>query len=242
MNVWRDVPISLTPEYVLHEMSRQQSRPAHKSLAAAVEEAVAASRALVAPAAVYDDFLVRDVVGEQVILAAVEPFEDDKRLTIGPKVTLFAPARRVVVMVYTIGPALEAQVGELYRAGRDLLAFVLDSVGVIALGVVGEALHRRVEEQAAEAAWGVGPALGPGSLAGWPLSGQREVCDLLPLWEIGVRLNSRCVLQPHKSASMLIGLGPDYESSHVGSVCCYCVLADSCWRRQGDREAVIKIE
>ena len=76
------------------------------------------------------------------------------------------------------------------------------------------------------------PSLSPGSLVGWPLRGQRELCALLPLADIGVRLNEYCVLEPHKSVSMVIGLGPEYESHEVGSVCDYCALKDSCWRRR----------
>ncbi len=104
---------------------------------------------------------------------------------------------------------------------------------MVALGAVGEAMRCLAEEAAAERGWGVSPSLSPGSLVGWPLRGQRELCALLPLDEIGVRLNSHCVLEPHKSVSALIGLGPDYESGHVGSVCKYCALQDTCWRRRG---------
>jgi hypothetical protein len=78
----------------------------------------------------------------------------------------------------------------------------------------------------------VSAALSPGSLVGWPLAGQRELCALLPLTDIGVRLNAHCVLEPHKSASVVIGLGPGYASHEVGSVCRYCSLADTCWRRR----------
>ena len=137
--------------------------------------------------------------------------------------------------VYTIGPALERQVHGLETAGETLLAYMLDTVGVLALGAVGEALRDRVENLASELGWGVSPALSPGSLVGWPLTGQRELCALLQLERIGVCLNSYCVLEPHKSVSMVIGLGSGYESNHVGSVCRYCSLAASCWRRRGDR-------
>ncbi len=239
MKILRDIPLSLTPEYVLQEIFRRQQKPARSALLAA-EEAVTMSRRLIVPAAVYDALPVRDVVGEQVILIADSPSRDERRLTLGPKADLLTLARQVMVTVYTIGPALETRVHELYQAGEDLLAFMLDSVGVAALGTVGEALHRRVEELASELGWGVSPALGPGSLVGWPLQGQRELCALLPLEKIGAHLNSHCVLQPHKSVSMVIGLGPGYESSHVGSVCCYCSLADSCWRRRGDTGSVVK--
>ncbi len=234
MEILRDIPLSLTPEYVLQEVSRQAHKPPPAALQAAVEKAVALSRTLVAPAAIYDDLPVRDVVDGQIILVANLSSEEEKRLNIGPQVGLLTPARQIRATVYTIGPALEAQVRALYQAGQDLLAFALDSVGVVALGIVEEVLHCMVEEQAAGLKWGVGPALGPGSLDGWPLQGQRELCALLPLKEIGMHLTDQCVLEPYKSASMIIGLGPGYESSRVGSICRYCALAESCWRRWGD--------
>jgi hypothetical protein len=199
----------------------------------AAQEAVAMSQDLTAPQALYAEFPVRDVRGERVLLAAGD--KGGGRLTVGPKVDLLAPARWVMVAVYTIGPALERRVHELHSAGDGLLAFMLDSVGVLALGNLGQRLRERAEERATEMGWGVSPALSPGSLVGWPVQGQREVCALLPLAEIGVRLNEHCVLEPHKSVSMVIGLGPGYDTTHVGSVCRYCCLADRCWRRQEER-------
>lgn len=234
MTILRDVPISLTPADLLQAQHGSKRRSPRPGLVAATEEAVAMSRSLIAPAAVCDEFLVRDLVGERVLLSADPASESGAEgcLTIGPKVDLLASATRLMVAVYTIGPALESRVHELYAAGGDLLAFMLDSVGVQALGAIGETLYERAEERAMELGWGVSPALSPGSLVGWSLQGQREVCALLPLDEIGVRLSDHCVLEPHKSVSMVVGLGPGYESSHVGSVCRYCCLADSCWRRR----------
>lgn len=235
MKILHDIPISLTPEYVLQEQCRHRQKSVSPVLVAAAKEAVAMSQTLVASAAGYDEFLVRDVVGEQVILDADGSAGEERgKLTIGPKVDLLAPANRVMVMVYTIGPALETQVRELHQAGEGLLAFMLDSVGVLALGAVGEALRCMAEERASQLRWGVSPALSPGSLVGWPVQGQREVCALLTLDQIGVKLNSHCVLEPHKSVSIVIGLGENYSASHVGSVCRYCSLADSCWRRRQD--------
>jgi hypothetical protein len=111
---------------------------------------------------------------------------------------------------------------------------MLDSAGVVGLGAVGEALRCLAEETAAREEWGVSAALSPGSLVGWELVGQRELCALLPLDSIGVRLNGYCVLEPHKSFSLVIGIGPGYDSGHVGSVCKFCALKNSCWRRRED--------
>ena len=113
-----------------------------------------------------------------------------------------------------------------------MAAYMLDSAGVVALGAVGEALRCLVEETAAELGWGVSPSLSPGSLVGWSLRDQRALCGLLPLEKIGVHLNRSCVLEPHKSASGLVGLGPDYGTTRVGSVCKYCALQKTCWRRR----------
>jgi hypothetical protein len=220
----RDVAISLTVEDLLAAEGRNERQP---GLVAATEEAGALGQTLVAPAAVYDEFEVHGVAGERVELTV-----DSAGLTVGPKAHLLAPAKRLLVTVYTIGPALEARVSELYKAGEPLLSYMLDCVGVMALGMVGEKLRHLAEERAAGQGWGVSPALSPGSLVGWPVQGQRELCALLPLADIGVRLNEYCVLEPHKSVSMVIGLGPGYESHEVGSVCHYCVLRDTCWRRR----------
>ena len=236
MPVLQDVTIILTVEELLAAQGRNERRP---GLVAAAKEAIALGQTLFAPAAIYEEFEVRGVAGERVALtpACGHPSPSGRGaggegLTVGPKANLLAPAQRLLVVVYTIGPALEARVGELYRAGELLLSYMLDCVGVMALGMVGERVRRLAEEQATGRGWGVSPSLSPGSLVGWPLQGQRELCALLPLADIGVQLNQYCVLKPHKSVSMVIGLGPDYETHQVGSVCHYCALRDTCWRRR----------
>jgi hypothetical protein len=224
MPILQDVTITFTAEELLAAQGRNEGRP---GLVASTEEAIALGQTLFAPVAIYDEFEVRGVAGERVELAV-----DSAGLTVGPKADLLAPAQRLLVVVYTIGPALQARVGELYRAGKPLLSYMLDCAGVMALGLIGDRVRRLAGEQAAGRNWGVSPSLSPGSLVGWPVQGQRELCALLPLADIGVRLNKYCVLEPHKSVSMVIGLGAGYGSHEVGSVCDYCALKDSCWRRR----------
>jgi len=228
MPILHDTPINLTAEELLAAQGRNESRP---RLIAVAEEAIALGQTLFAPVAIYDGFEVRGVTGERVELAA-----DGAGLTVGPKADLLDPAQWLLAVVYTIGPALEARVGELYGEGEPLLSYMLDCAGVMALGVVGERLRRLAEEEAAGRGWGVGPSLSPGGLVGWPVQGQRELCALLPLADIGVKLNQYCVLEPHKSVSMVIGLGTGYRSHEVGSVCDYCALRDTCWRRRRSEE------
>lgn len=232
--VVRDIPITLTPDALLESQARKGHPSRHKPLARrAAAQAVAMAVALARPAAVWDEFAVSAVLDDAVIL---ESPRGTRRLGMGKGVALLQGARRVLVAVWSIGPELEARVNELERQGDALLAFMLDAAGVLALGQVGEAVRTIAEDRAAARGWGVSPALSPGSLVGWPVDGQRDLCALLPLDEIGVELSPYCVLQPHKSCSGLIGSGPGFASAHVGALCRYCSLAETCWRRREDAE------
>lgn len=231
MPILQDIPVTLTADDVL--AMRRSGRP-RPELVRQAEEAIALGADLWRPAVVYDWFEVAGLTGEEVRLAPLNGRGADTALRVGPKADLLAGAKRALVAVGTIGPALEERVVELQAAGELVLSYLLDSAGVVALGAAGEALRCLAEEVASGAGWGVGAALAPGSLVGWPLYGQREVCGLLPLADIGVRLNGHCVLEPHKSFSVVIGVGPGYQARHVGSVCKFCALQDTCWRRRED--------
>ncbi len=244
MPILTDIPVALTPEEILATGGKRRVQPA---LLRDAEEAITLGQTLWQPAAVYDWFDVVELSGEEVTLSPASldgadagsgpgaPGRQVVVLNLGPRADLLAGARRALVAVGTIGPDLERRVQELQAGREGLKSYLLDSAGVVALGAVGEALRCLAEEAAVAFGWGVSPALSPGSLVGWPLTGQRALCGLLPLAEIGVHLNGYCVLEPHKSFSSLIGLGPGFSSRKVGSVCKYCALKDTCWRRREDR-------
>jgi hypothetical protein len=234
MPILRDIPIALTAQEVVEAQKTRRRRRSHSSPAMieAAQQALDLAQPLCESAATYAEFQVKTVDKEQVTVALVNGREKEQVLKIGPHTDLLAQAERLLVAVYTIGPDLGARVDQLAQEGDALTAFWLDSVGVLSLGAIGETMRCIAEEKAAERGWGLSPALSPGSLVGWPLKGQRELCALLPLAEIGVELNRYCVLVPHKSVSVVIGMGPGFESHKVGSVCRFCALADSCWRRK----------
>jgi hypothetical protein len=231
MPILKDIPVTLDAEEVLASRRKRRWQP---ELLRDAEDAIALGETLWEPAAYYEWFEVQGVKGEEVHLILPNGASREAVLHVGPKVDLLVSAQRLLVAVGTIGPALEQRVQELQQAGEMLASYLLDSAGVVALGAVGEALRCLAEEAAQGLDWGLGAAISPGSLVGWPLQGQRQVCGMLALERIGVRLNEYCVLEPHKSFSAVIGIGPGYESKHVGSICKYCALQDTCWRHRED--------
>ncbi len=225
MTVLRDIPISLELDAVLAKQKARRQRPV---MVKAAQRAIDLAQPLYAPAFVYAELEIQEIKHERVTLFSSN---GQKELHIGPHVDLLAPASMLLAVVSTIGPALEERVDQLNQDGDSLTAYWLDIVGVLALGKVGEVVRRLVEERAAQRDWGVGITLSPGALIGWPLRGQREIGALLPLDDIGVRLSKNCVLEPHKSTSVAIGIGPGYESRQLGSACHLCVMKGDCWRR-----------
>lgn len=224
MPLLRDIPCLPAAADLLEAAGRGRPDPP-PVLREGAERALRLARPLLAPAAVYARLPLRGVTGGRVEL-------DAGALNVGPRVDLLASARQLFLAAYTIGPALETRVAELRAAGDLLLAYLLDCLGVLALELVGAHLGRLAEGWAAERGWGLSPALSPGSLEGWPLEGQRELAALLPLDEIGLALNERCVLLPYKSVSLVIGLGPGYGAHQVGSLCAFCALRERCWLRR----------
>ncbi|GAG46210.1 unnamed protein product, partial [marine sediment metagenome] len=91
--VLQDVTITLTAEELLAAQGRNEHQP---GLVSAAKEAIALGRTLFAPAAIYDEFEVGGVAGERVELAV-----DGASLAVGPKADLLAPAKWLLVMVYT---------------------------------------------------------------------------------------------------------------------------------------------
>jgi hypothetical protein len=228
MPVLEDIELSLDARDVVLDLHRGKRAP--EALVDETVRVIEQSGDLLHPRAVYEWVGVRGVRGETVFLDSGEP-GTEVSLVLGPHSDLMKEAEMALVSAVTVGAALNDRIEELNREGHLLEAYLLDSVGVVALGEVGKAVRRVAEKEAESRGWGVSGLLAPGSLQGWPVEGQRELCALIPIDRVHVHLNESGVLIPFKSASGLIGAGPGYPSKKVGSVCRYCSLAKTCWRR-----------
>ena len=109
--------------------------------------------------------------------------------------------------VCTIGEGLERRVDDLLARREFPVAFMLDSVGWVAV----EALAAEMESWICNRLMGDGvratARLSPGH-TGWDIWDQRVVFDLIPAHRIGVRINEYCVMIPGKSLSFGMGFGP----------------------------------
>ena len=192
-----------------------------ESMREAARAALGRARPLVSPVVVYDWFPV-SLGGRH------EAQVGDAVFHIGHHADLLEPAREVFLALVTVGARLEAESREMQSAGKALDAYMLDAAGVFGVGLLIQKAHQIVEEEAACRGWGVGAELAPGQLSGWSIADQILVGRLLGVEKIGVEVTASGILIPQKSASLMVGLGPDYEASEVHSPCEFCDVQDTC--------------
>jgi hypothetical protein len=172
---------------------------------------------LISPALVYRQAAVEAMVHERLKLQGGE-------LAGALLAQHLAPAEAVIIILCTIGPALETSASQVIQ--RDpLYGMALDGLGSAAVEALANAACARFEARAAGDGLQASIPLSPG-MAGWPVEqGQAQIFDLLPAELIGVSLTPAWMMLPHKSLSMVIGLGPEMAG---GTVCEYCAMRATC--------------
>jgi hypothetical protein len=212
------VELALDLEGFIEAQGEALRRPTMREAAA---RALVRAGDIVSPAIVYGWFPVHYLDRRRADVGGIV-FE------LGRHGDLLAAAASAFVAVVSIGPALEEESRELQAAGRALDSFMLDAAGIYCVGKLIETARSIVEQDAAERGWGVGAELAPGQLSGWAIAEQRLIAQLLDLASIGVSVTGSGMLVPQKSASIMVGTGPEYDSSEVRSPCEYCDVSETC--------------
>ena len=173
-----------------------------------------------------------DVKADEGTVAAIDRRgEVVGRLRIGARANLLAGAAECFVAVGTVGSAISERIRALGEAGDVMSAYLMDLTGVLALDVAHRQFRNAIEAYIGSCGWGVGPIMQPGSLDGWPIEGQADLLRLLPIEEIGVTLNKFFMMEPAKSNSSLVGVGPGYGKASAECLCEDCERHECPWRR-----------
>ena len=190
-------------------------RPA---LVAQAERALQAGAPLLQPKVAYARLTARGLRHERLVL--------DGGVLEGSLIAQhFAGASQVVIMVCTIGAALEDEVARQMDVD-PVFALALDGLGSAAAEALGGMACRSFEREAETRGWHASLPLSPGMI-GWPVpEGQGQIFALLDPGEAGVRLTETGMMIPRKSLSLVLGIG---ETMTVGdSACSFCSLNATC--------------
>jgi hypothetical protein len=158
----------------------------------------------------------------------IDTSDSQVELHLGHSTQFIAKASYVLVAAYSAGKEIEEAGQQAIKEDQLLAAYFIDLIGLLVLEKTGDIVKQLAELKAKDFGWGVSPFLSPGSIHGWELEEQLRLCSLLPLEKAGLTIQSNGVLMPFKSLSCIIGIGPDYDSTSVGSTCLVCSKKGDC--------------
>jgi hypothetical protein len=225
MQILSDWSLDLDIDLVLRWQGVEPSRAKQRNspLLQIADEALQLGRSLIKPVALVQTLPVEAIRHERLSLAGGGSLS-------GPAIAQFlAGAQEVVVVICTIGDQIELLISEAMKS-EPALGMSLDGLANGAVENLGTEVCRYFERIAAQRGWQCGLPVSPG-MDGWPLAqAQKQLFNLLDSSLVGVLLTDSAVMVPVKSASMILGLGP--EVSVQGGPCDFCNLRETCRYRE----------
>ena len=221
MPIWDSRQMDLDIDAVLRGQGAEPGviRKRNPQLVDIAQRALEEANPLLEPRTIFQDLEVEKFRHEQLLL------DGGSRLT-GKLITEhLGPAMRVIVILCTIGEALEEYATRM--ASEDIVySLALDGVGSAAVELLANIACRYFEEQALESGMQTSIPLSPGMM-GWSVEvGQPEVFKILQPSQVGVRLSEFGLMIPRKSLTMVLGLGETMKTG--GRTCDYCAMRETC--------------
>jgi hypothetical protein len=142
-------------------------------------------------------------VGPDAIVRMAEGIEFQSRSL----VRLLRGAAEVVLLVLTIGPALEQHADAMVRQEHLVEGLLLDTAGWVAIDGLIHDTRQHLGADARRRGFRLTGRMAPG-FGDWALDQQRTLFAALEDGRLSVRLTEACVMLPRKSVSGVYGLIP----------------------------------
>ena len=223
MPIIRDIPLSLeTREVLRREGFRGHSkiRPEIESLILELLASVASAH-LLEPVVAYEIYPITEMSREQVSL------EGNAAVHGSLLPSLLPEAKELAAVVCTIGPKLEKQVTDYFNRDEPSRGVLLDGIGSAAVDSLTQEVCKFITGEASSRGYQASSPISPG-MPGLPITEQWQLLEMVPAQEIGVSLTSLGIMVPRKSASMVIGIGPQIKTWTRAEVCAHCSLRKTC--------------
>jgi len=111
----------------------------------------------------------------------------------------------LICFIATIGSGVEKEIARLMGENRLSLAYMLDSLGSVAVESMAEGFHQSMKAQSEATAQRVTYRFSPG-YCDWPITEQKGFFKLFDSEKTGVRLLDSCLMWPRKSISGVFGV------------------------------------
>ncbi len=224
---WRgDIHIDhVTPSEsdVLRALGVPEGRELREPTRAAVTAGIEELRNVAAPSGVFAS------VGKDEFEAIYQGEGDNAAVT--PLASVFPRADELALFAVTLGAPVSGRIAALFDAGDYALGGALDAAASETAELTATHIARTVLAKVRHAGRATDEtrALGysPG-YCGWNLTGQRALFDTLDPARVGITLTESCLMEPIKSVSGVIVIGPacihDFDDDY--DFCAECAAHD----------------
>ena len=221
MPVWNTQDLDFDVDAVLRGQGAEPGAIRERSprLVELAERALEEGQALIEPQILYREIDVKALRHER-------QFRDGGSTLSGELISEhLGPADRVILILCTVGEALESHAGEVSR--DDIVyGLALDGVGSAAVEALANLACKYFEDQADEHGLQSSIPISPG-MVGWPVDKvQPEIFEILEPAQINVHLTEYGLMMPRKSLTMVLGLGQTMKTE--GRTCDYCAMRETC--------------
>jgi hypothetical protein len=223
MPVIRDIHLSLKTKEVLRRVGfrgHSKIRPGIKSLILELLASVKNAH-LLESAMAYEIHSITEMNPRQLSL-------EGNVVVHGPLLPSLLPgAKELAAVVCTIGSRLEKQVTNYFNRDEPLQGVLLDGIGSAAVDSLTQEACKFMTTEASSRGYQASSPISPG-MPGLPITEQWQLLKMVPAREIGLSLTSSGIMVPRKSASMVIGIGPQMKTWTRAEVCAHCSLRETC--------------
>jgi len=136
-------------------------------------------------------------------------------------------SEKIAVFACTIGDALYEKSRTLMVNNEMLHGYIYDIYGSLAVENAMEQIQNNLKIDMAKIGSGISNRYSPG-YCGWTVAEQKKLFSLLPPEFCSISLSDSCLMQPIKSVSGFIGIGPQIH--HKGYTCEVCDSSQCLYR------------
>ena len=201
--VVENISFEINEERLLREMRVSKltslDQMAEKPLAEAIRRAIARGYTLIHGKGLY---LTLELAG--IKDGAIHAPAAGGLFTGADMIKLLGDCPRATILAVTIGPALEAEVERLDKAGEMTEAYLLEMVGGLMADYMADRVDERIDRDIKRAGFGGTMRFSPG-YGDWPLDRQPLLHSLLGSERIGISVTESHIMLPRKSVSAVIG-------------------------------------
>jgi len=215
----------LEETFVLPNMKRLMKMPQSEVFLSRISTAREKCLQYAEPRAIYQNFHIKSVNGDEVCLDSGECFK-------GKYVAKILKGSKIAILfALTLGEKIDEYIHALKKERMGVTsAFLTEMVASLMLLEASCLLSKDINEnEIQKQGWGITCTYSPGEET-WPLVEQKKIFNLLDASRIGIELTDYCVMKPLKSISGVLGLGPKDELDKTRCACDLCSRRDCIMR------------